>query len=94
MNNTNQTENKQKAPNFEALGFKSPMEIIDLLALLKIDGEPIIKDEQIVLDPKLKAQAVMEFFLKNYNVPPNDLPYLAALVKKEIKNKQMTTRKT
>lgn len=88
MSNNNETTPKQNTVNFEALGFKSPMEIIDLLALLKIDGEPIIKDEKAILDPKLKAQNVMEYFMRKFNLAPNDLPYLAALVKKEIKQKR------
>ena len=88
MNNNNETQTKQTGVNFEALGFKSPMEIIDLLALLKIDGEPIVKDEKAILDPKLKAQCVMEYFMRKFNLTPNDLPYLASLIKREIKQKR------
>lgn len=80
-------------PNLKALGFKSPMEIIDLLALLKIDGEPIIKDDRALLNPKLKTQAVAEYFLKNYNVKPNDLPYLASLIKHDLKHGKIGGRK-
>ena len=83
----NQTQ--QKGPNLEALGLKSPMEVIDLLALLKIDGEPVITDDRILLDPKLKAQAVMECFMKKYNVKPNELPYLASIIKQDIKHKKI-----
>ena len=84
-----QTKGKQAGPNLQALRLKSPMEVIDILALLKIDGEPVIKDDRALLDPKLKAQAVMEYFYKKFNVKPNDLPYLASLIKKELKNKKL-----
>lgn len=80
-----QEQTKKKGPNFKALGLKSPMEVIDILALLKIDGEPVIKDDKLLLDPKLKAHAVMEYYAENFKVKPNDLPYLASLVKHDIK---------
>jgi len=83
---------KPKGPNIEALRFKNPLEIIDLLALLKIDGEPIIKDEQAILDPKIKARAVVEYFQTKFNLGPNDLPYLASLIKKDIKQKRMQSK--
>jgi len=86
----NKTENK--GPNLKALGFNNPMDIIDLLALIKIDGEPIIKDEQVLLDPKLKAQAVMEYFLKRFNLKPNDLPYFASLLKNDMKQRKLLQR--
>lgn len=79
---------KSAGPNFQALGLKSPMEVIDILALLKIDGEPVIKDDRALLDPKLKAQAVMEYFYKNFNVKPNDLPYLASQIKRDLKHRR------
>ncbi|MFH1347518.1 MAG: hypothetical protein ABIH22_02400 [Candidatus Margulisiibacteriota bacterium] len=82
---TVQEQTQKKGPNFKALGLKSPMEVIDILALLKIDGEPVIKDDNLLLNPKLKAHAVMEYYEKNFNVKPNDLPYLASLVKHDIK---------
>ncbi|MDI6731875.1 MAG: hypothetical protein QME05_04775 [Candidatus Margulisbacteria bacterium] len=84
-----QVQNKPQGPNLEILGFKNPMEIIDLLALLRIDGEPIVKDDQAVLDPKLKAKTVVEYFQTKFNLNPNDLPYLASLIKKDIKQKRM-----
>ncbi len=87
---TNNTAQKQAAgPNLQALGLKSPMEVIDILALLKIDGEPVIKDDKVVLDPQAKAQAVIEFYVNKFNARPNDLPYLASLVKKDLKNRRM-----
>jgi len=88
-----QTKGKQAGPNLQALGLKSPMEVIDILALLKIDGEPVIKDDRALLDPKLKAQIIMEYFHKKFNVKPNDLPYLASLIKKELKHKKAGRRK-
>ena len=88
-----QTKGKSAGPNLQALGLKSPMEIIDLLALLKIDGEPVIKDDRALLDPKLKAQAVMEYFHKKFNVKPNDLPYLASLIKHDLKDNIIKCKK-
>ena len=84
---------QQKGPDLKALGLKSPMEVIDILALLKIDGEPIIKDDRALLDPKLKAQAVMEYFHKKHNVKPNDLPYIASLIKRDLKSGKIGWRK-
>ncbi|NQT30435.1 MAG: hypothetical protein HQ596_07670 [Candidatus Saganbacteria bacterium] len=90
---TVQPQTKSKSgPNLAILGLKSPMEVIDILGLLKIDGKPIIKDEQTLLDPKKKAQAIMEFFQKNFKVKPNNLPHLASLVKKDLKNKRFRRR--
>jgi hypothetical protein len=79
-------EQQTKQPNLQALGFKSPMEVIDLLALLKIDGEPVIKDDRALTDPKLKVQAVMEYFASKFNIKPSDLPYLASLIKQDLKH--------
>ncbi|MFH1826436.1 MAG: hypothetical protein ABH823_04010 [bacterium] len=79
-------ETQNKGPNLQALGFKSPMEIIDLLALIKVDGEPIIRDDKAWLDPKLKTQTIMEYFLKKFNVKPQDLPYVAASIKHDLKS--------
>ena len=84
-----QAQKNSHGINLQALGLKSPMEVIDILALLKIDGEPVIKDDRALLDPKLKAQAVMEYFYKNFNVKPNDLPYLASQIKHEIKQRKI-----
>ncbi|MDD5593255.1 MAG: hypothetical protein PHG97_00760 [Candidatus Margulisbacteria bacterium] len=78
-------QEKNSGPNFQALGFKSPMEVIDLLAMLKIDGEPIIKDDSALLDPKAKAQAIMQYFAEKHNMKPNDLPYIAAVIKQDLK---------
>ena len=87
-------EDKQqkKGPNLKALGFNNPMEIIDLLALLKVDGEPIIKDDKAWLDQKLKAQLVMEYFLKTYKIKPDTLPYVGTVVKRDIKQKKLAQR--
>ncbi|MBU1026231.1 MAG: hypothetical protein KKA31_00705 [Candidatus Margulisbacteria bacterium] len=82
-----------KGPDFNALGLKSPMEVIDLLALLKIDGEPVIIDDKVLLDPKEKARAVMEYFGRRFNISPNDLPYFASLIKHDLKNGRLGWRK-
>ena len=84
---------KQAADNLKALGLKSPMEVIDLLSILKIDGEPIIKDDKLLLDHKLKAQAVMEYYKKEFNVDPNELPYLASIVKRDLKSGKIGRRR-
>ena len=88
-----QTKGKSAGPNLQTLGLKSPMEVIDLLALLKIDGEPIIKDDRVLLNPKLKTHAVLEYFQKMFNVKPNDLPYLASLIKNDLKHGKIGWRK-
>jgi len=86
MNNTKQANtNASAGPNLQALGLKSPMEVIDLLAMLKIDGEPIIKDDSALLDPKVKAQAVIQFFAERFNRKPNDLLYIASIIKQDLK---------
>ncbi|MFH1683605.1 MAG: hypothetical protein ABIA67_01850, partial [Candidatus Margulisiibacteriota bacterium] len=87
-----QQQAKNKGPDLKILGLKSPMEVIDILALLKIDGEPIIKDERALLDPKQKAQTVMEYFQIKFNVKPNDLPYLASLIKHDLKHGKIGRR--
>jgi hypothetical protein len=87
-----QTQN-QSGPNLQALGLKSPMEVIDILALLKIDGEPVIKDDRSLLDPNQKAKAIMEYFLREFNVKPGDLPYLASIIKQDLKNGKLGWRK-
>jgi hypothetical protein len=88
-----QQTQKQAGPNLQALGLKSPMEIIDLLALLKIDGEPVVNDERALLDPNQKAKAVMQYFHIHFNVKPGDLPYLASLIKHDLKNGKIGWRK-
>lgn len=89
----NQNTTTKSGPNLAALGFKSPMEVIDILALLKVDGEPIIKDDRAILDPKLKAQAVLEYFHTKFNITPNDIPYLASLIKQDLKSGKLNWRK-
>jgi len=74
-----------KETQLKSLGLKSPMEVIDILALLKVDGEPIVKDDAALLDPKAKAQAVMQYFLEKHNKQPNELPYIAAIIKQDLK---------
>jgi hypothetical protein len=87
-----QKTQQNQGPNLKALGLKSPMEVIDLLALLRIDGQPVITDNNAILDPNLKAKAVMEFYHNNFNVKPGDLPYLASLVKHNLKNGNISWR--
>lgn len=79
-----QQKQVKKGPDLKALGLKSPMEVIDILAIIKIDGKSVISDHNILLNPKAKAQAVVEFYHSNFNVKPNDLPYVASMIKKEI----------
>ncbi|MFH1541644.1 MAG: hypothetical protein ABIE84_00945 [bacterium] len=87
-----QTDNKPKGPDLKALGFNSPMDIIDLLALLKVDGKAIVSNNQAILDPKLKAQAVMEYFQREFKIQPSDLPYLASLIKQDLKHGKIGRR--
>jgi len=88
-----QNTKNAKGPDLKALGLKSPMEIIDLLALLKIDGEPIIKDDKQLLNPNTKTQAVMQYFEDKFNLKPQDLPYLASLIKHDLKHGKIGWRK-
>lgn len=70
-------------PNFQALGV-TPSMVIDTLAAMSIDGEPVIKDDRAFTDPTLKAQAVMDYFNKKFGVPPQELPYLVSVIKKDM----------
>jgi hypothetical protein len=79
-------------PNFQALGIKSPMEVIDILSLLKVDGEPIIKDDKAFLDPKAKANAVVEYFSQNFGVSAKELPYVASVIKQNLKSGKLNWR--
>lgn len=76
---------QSKGPDLKALGLKSVQEVFDLLGLLKIDGEPIIKDDRDLLEPKAKANAIFRYFHQNYGMEPDALPYLASLIKKDLK---------
>jgi hypothetical protein len=87
------TKQTQSGPNLQALGLKSPQEVIDILSILKVDGEPVIKSDQAILDPKLKAQSVMEYFQVKFNIKPNDLPYLASLIKQDLKHGKIGWRR-
>ncbi|MFA6548765.1 MAG: hypothetical protein WCT39_02370 [Candidatus Margulisiibacteriota bacterium] len=79
--------------NLKTLGLNSPQEVFDLLGLLKIDGEPIVKNEQDVLDPKLKAKAVIDYFSEKFNVKMDELPYIASLIKHDLKHGKLTWRR-
>lgn len=72
-------------PNLEALGLKSPMEVIDILGALDLGGTLVITDDKAFLNPQLKAQQVMTFFKENFNLKPSDLPQLASIVKQDLK---------
>jgi len=78
-------QEKQGGINLQLLGFKSPMEVIDILALIKVDGEPVVKDDKSFLDPRMKAKEVMEYFHKSFGVSPDELPYVAYVIKRKIK---------
>ncbi|MFC1510794.1 hypothetical protein ACFL5U_00180 [Candidatus Margulisiibacteriota bacterium] len=80
-----QISEKSNSPNLKSLGFNSPMDVIDILAELKVDGEPVIKDDNALLNPKLKAQTVMQYFTEKFNFKPAELPHLAATVKRDLK---------
>lgn len=60
------------------------MEVIDILASLRIDGEPVVKDDKAFLNPDQKANAVINYF-KNFGVAPNELPHLASVIKQELR---------
>lgn len=80
------TQTKASGPNLQALGLKSPMEVIDILGALKIDGVPVILDDKAFLNPQLKAELVIRYFTEKFKVKPNELPYVASLIKKDLKN--------
>jgi hypothetical protein len=82
----NQTEQKKSGGlNLQALGFNSPMEIIDLLALIKVDGVPVISDDSACLNPKTKTEHVLRFFQEKFGVKAPLLPYVASIIKKNLK---------
>ena len=72
-------------PDLKGLGLSSPMEIIDILGALKIDGQPVITDDKAHLNPTVKAEAVVKFFTDNFNMKPSELPHLASVVKRDLK---------
>ena len=74
-----------KGPDLKALGLISPMEVIDILGAMKIDGQPVIIDDKAFLNPQMKAEQVLKFFNENFNMKPSELPHLAAVVKKDLK---------
>lgn len=84
MENQKPQDNKAGI-NLQLLGFKSPMEVIDLLALIKVDGEPVVKDDKSFLDPRIKAKEVLEYFHNNFGVIPDELPFVAYVIKNKIK---------
>jgi len=75
----------QSGPDLKALGLNSPMEIIDILGALKVDGKPVIVDDKAFLNPQMKAETVIKFFNENFNIKPNELPHLASVIKRDLK---------
>jgi len=75
----------QTGPDLKALGLNSPMEVIDILASLKIDGTPVIIDDKAFLNPQMKAEQVIKYFNENFNMKPNELPHLASTIKRDLK---------
>ena len=80
------TKETQSGPNLQALGLKSPMEVIDILGAMKINGVPVITDDKAFLNPQLKAELVLKYFSEKYGAKPNELPYLASLIKRDLKS--------
>ncbi len=80
---------QEKESNLQALGLKSPIEVIDILGALKIDGAPIISDEKVILNQQLKAEAIFKYFGAKFGVKPSELPYIAALIKKKLKTGEL-----
>jgi len=72
-------------PDLKSLGLNSPMEVIDILGAVKIDGQPVIIDDKAHLNPQVKAEQVIKFFNEKFNVKPNDLPNLASVIKRDLK---------
>ena len=81
----NNVQPNRSGPDLKALGLNSPMEVIDILGALKVDGRPVIIDDKAFLNPQMKAEQVIRFFSENFNTKPNDLPHLAAEIKKDVK---------
>jgi hypothetical protein len=79
----------EKDTNLKTLGLKSPLEVIDILGALKIDGVPIINDEKVILNQQLKAEAIFKFFATKFGVKPNELPIIASLIKKKLKTGEL-----
>lgn len=91
-----QNEVKQapkKGPDLKALGLKSPAEVIDILSVLRIKGKPVITNDRAHLDPKLKAQTVMQYFQSKFKIEPNDLPHLASIIKKDLRSGRLKWRR-
>ena len=85
----NQTKENPAGPNLSVLGLKSPMEVIDILATLKIDGLGAITDERAHLNPQLKAETVVKYFGEKFGVKPNELPYVASVIKRKLRAKEL-----
>jgi len=71
--------------DLKTLGLNSPMEVIDILAALKVDGKPVITDDKALLNPQVKAEHVMNYFKENFNMKSNELPHLASVIKRDLK---------
>ena len=79
------TPSNNPGPDLKALGLKSPMEVIDILGALKIDGQPVITDDKAYLDPQVKAEQVVKYFSQNFGLQTKELPHLASVVKRDLK---------
>ncbi len=80
------------APNTAPLGLDSPMEAINILALLKIGDELVVKGDKAFLDPKAKTDAVVAFF-KKAGFTPNDLLHFAAAIKRDLQHRKLKMNK-
>lgn len=77
-------QGKASVPDLQKLGVTAG-QIFDILGALKVDGQPVISDDRAFTDPNLKAQAVLEYFNKNFGISPNELPYLASVIKQDLR---------
>lgn len=71
-------------PDFKMLGI-TPGQVIDILGALKVDGQPVISDDRAFTDPTLKAQTVLEYFNKNFGIPPTELAHIASVIKQDLR---------
>ncbi|MCU0640689.1 MAG: hypothetical protein MUC35_01225 [Candidatus Margulisbacteria bacterium] len=77
-------QNNSGGPDLKSLGLNSPLEVIDILGAMKIDGRPVITDDKAHLNPTVKAETVVKFFTENFNMKPSELPHLASVVKRDL----------
>jgi len=80
---------KDNGPNLAALGLRSPMEVIDILAMVKIGETRVVTDDSAALNPQLKADLVVKFFREKMGIKPSLLPYMASIIKQKLKSGQL-----